>query len=247
MLEISTWIKVFFQDAVSPIMEQLIMFHDHTIIIIISILIVVLYIIISLFINKYVNRFLFEGQIIELIWTALPALILIFIAIPSLRLLYMLDEVNNPLVSIKIIGHQWYWSYEYSDFKLIEFDSYIKPLFELNRDEFRILETDNRVILPFNTKTRILVTSMDVIHSWTVPSLGLKIDASPGRLNQGILILIRPGLFFGQCSEICGTNHRFIPIIIERVNINIFISWLSKFYIKFLECKYWSLKSNYSM
>nr|YP_010610826.1 cytochrome c oxidase subunit II [Nanatka castenea]WAP91647.1 cytochrome c oxidase subunit II [Nanatka castenea] len=225
----SSWLMWSFQDATSPIMEQLILFHDHTMMIITMITVVVSYMMISLMMNKLINRFLLEGQMIELIWTILPAFLLIFIALPSLRILYLLEEINNPLVTIKAIGHQWFWSYEYSDFKKIEFDSYMKPTNELELNEFRLLDTDNRIILPYNINTRILVTSTDVIHSWTIPSLGIKIDASPGRMNQGSILMNRPGLFFGQCSEICGVNHSFMPIVLESTNLKSFISWINKY------------------
>jgi cytochrome c oxidase subunit 2 len=151
------------------------------------------------------------------------------IALPSLKILYLLEELNKPLITFKAIGHQWYWSYEYSDFKRIEFEAYIKNTNSISRNEYRLLETDNRIIIPYNSKTRILVTSSDVIHSWTIPSIGIKIDGSPGRINQRKIIIIRPGLFLGQCSEICGTNHRFIPIIIEAINIKEFIKWIKNF------------------
>nr|YP_010415472.1 cytochrome c oxidase subunit II [Atkinsoniella nigrita]USC52163.1 cytochrome c oxidase subunit II [Atkinsoniella nigrita] len=223
----SSWMTLTFQDAVSPIMEQLIMFHDHTMMIITIITVIVTYMMVSLMMNKFINRLLLEGQMIELIWTILPAFLLIFIALPSLRILYLLEEINNPMVTIKAIGHQWYWSYEYSDFKKIEFDSYMKPINDLMLNEFRLLDTDNRIVLPYNINLRILVTSSDVIHSWTIPSLGIKIDASPGRINQGSMLINRPGLFFGQCSEICGANHSFMPIVMESVNLKSFISWLS--------------------
>lgn len=147
---------------------------------------------------------------------------------PSLRLIYILDEINNPLVTVKAIGHQWYWSYEYSDFKNIEFDSYITPIREMKPFNFRLLDVDNRIVIPFETQIRIIVTAADVIHSWTVPSLGVKIDATPGRLNQAGFTLRRPGLFYGQCSEICGANHRFIPIVIERIPSKYFVQWVNK-------------------
>lgn len=181
----------------------------------------------SLFFNKFTNRFLLENQPIEIIWTIFPALILIFIALPSLRLLYLLDETNNPRLTLKAIGHQWYWSYEYSDFSQVEFDSYIVPTNELSSSQFRLLDVDNRTVLPFNTQIRVLVRSRDVIHSWTVPALGVKSDAIPGRLNQIRFYMRRPGLFFGQCSEICGANHRFIPIVIERTTTKSFLNWIS--------------------
>lgn len=222
----ATWLNINVQDRASPLIEQLTFFHDHTMIILVIITLIVSYIIGTLFTNKYVNRFLLEGQTIELVWTIAPAVTLIFIALPSLRLLYLLDEVNNPLISVKSIGHQWYWSYELSDFKNIEFDSYIIPQAEIKPHNFRLLDVDNRLPLPFKSQIRIIVSSTDVIHSWTVPVLGAKIDASPGRLNQTTFFLNRPGVFFGQCSEICGTNHRFMPIVIERISPNHFIKWL---------------------
>lgn len=223
----ATWSNLGIQDRNSPIIEQLNFFHDHSLLILILVTTLVGYLIGTLFFNKLNNRFLLHGQTIEVIWTILPAIILLFIAFPSLRILYLLDEVNNPSISLKTIGHQWYWSYEYSDFSGIEFDSYITPQNEINFDSFRLLDVDNRIILPINNQIRILVTATDVLHSWTVPSLGVKIDANPGRLNQTNFFINRPGLFFGQCSEICGANHSFIPIVIERIPTNHFIKWIS--------------------
>lgn len=223
----STWANLGLQDSSSPLIEQLIFFHDHALLILIIITILVGYLIFTLFFNKYVNRFLLHGQTIEIIWTILPAIILLFIALPSLRLLYLLDEINEPSITLKAIGHQWYWSYEYSDFNNIEFDSYIIPTNELSIDSFRLLDVDNRVVLPINSQIRILVTAADVIHSWTVPALGVKVDGTPGRLNQINFLIKRPGLFYGQCSEICGANHSFIPIVIERIPVNYFIKWIS--------------------
>jgi len=223
----STWANLGLQDSNSPIIEQLNFFHDHALLIIILVTLSVGYLIGTLFFNKLNNRYLLHGQTIEVIWTILPAIILLFIAFPSLRILYLLDEVNNPSISLKTIGHQWYWSYEYSDFSGIEFDSYIIPQNEISLDTFRLLDVDNRVILPINNQIRILVSATDVLHSWTVPSLGVKIDASPGRLNQTNFFINRPGLFFGQCSEICGANHSFIPIVIESIPTNHFIKWIS--------------------
>ena len=221
----ATWSALNFQDAASPLMEQLIFFHDHAILVLILITTLVGFILGSLVFNSLTNRFLLEHQTIETIWTILPAIILIFIALPSLRLLYLLDEVNNPSITLKAIGHQWYWRYEYSDFNQIEFDSYIIPTRDLKDSEFRLLDVDNRTVLPINTQTRILVRAADVIHSWTVPSLGVKVDAVPGRLNQIRFNIRRPGLFYGQCSEICGANHRFIPIVIESTSTKSFLNW----------------------
>nr|ACG63712.1 cytochrome oxidase subunit II [Anisodactylus poeciloides]ACG63754.1 cytochrome oxidase subunit II [Anisodactylus virens]ACG63755.1 cytochrome oxidase subunit II [Anisodactylus virens]ACG63756.1 cytochrome oxidase subunit II [Anisodactylus poeciloides]ACG63757.1 cytochrome oxidase subunit II [Anisodactylus poeciloides] len=223
----ATWSNLNLQDAASPLMEQLMFFHDHTLMILTMITTLVAYLMGSLFFNKYINRYLLEGQTIEVIWTILPAITLVFIALPSLRLLYLLDEISNPLITLKSIGHQWYWSYEYSDFNKLEFDSYMTPTNELKNDDFRLLDVDNRIVLPFNTQIRILVTAMDVIHSWTIPALGVKIDATPGRLNQSNFFMNRSGLFYGQCSEICGANHSFMPIVIESTPMNIFINWIT--------------------
>nr|YP_003204941.1 cytochrome c oxidase subunit II [Ditaxis biseriata]ACO92605.1 cytochrome c oxidase subunit II [Ditaxis biseriata] len=222
----ATWSKFSLQNSASPLMEQLTFFHDHTMLILTMITILVGYLMFTLFFNKFTNRFLLEGQTIEIIWTILPAITLIFIALPSLRLLYLLDEIDNPSITLKTIGHQWYWSYEYSDFLNVEFDSYMIPTNELNLNNFRLLDVDNRTILPMNTQIRVLVSAADVLHSWAIPSLGVKIDATPGRLNQTNFFMTRPGLFFGQCSEICGANHSFMPIVIESIPMNNFINWI---------------------
>nr|YP_010034201.1 cytochrome c oxidase subunit II [Agelasta perplexa]QOW83740.1 cytochrome c oxidase subunit II [Agelasta perplexa] len=223
-----TWKTLLLQDSASPLMEQLSFFHDHTLMILVIITVLVGQLLISLFFNKFSYRYLLEGQLIEIIWTILPAITLIFIALPSLRLIYILDEVNNPLITIKTIGHQWYWSYEYSDFKNIEFDSYMIPTDSLKSYNFRLLDVDNRLVIPYESQIRMLVTAADVIHSWTIPSLGVKIDATPGRLNQISFSTNRSGLFYGQCSEICGANHSFMPIVIESISLKYFIKWLSK-------------------
>lgn len=225
----SHWRQVSFQDAASPIITILIAFHDHAILVIIIVITFVSYAILALITNKFTSRNIHEAQAVETIWTVLPAGILLFLAIPSLQLLYLTDEIIEPGVTLKAIGHQWYWSYEYTDFFNIEFDSYIVNTSDLNLGEFRLLEVDNRVILPINVEVRVLISAADVIHSWAVPALGVKADAIPGRLNQLRFIIQRPGVFYGQCSEICGANHRFIPISVERVNTDRFISWINSF------------------
>nr|ALO70399.1 cytochrome c oxidase subunit 2 [Bolitobius castaneus] len=224
----ATWKTLTTQDSASPLMEQLLFFHDHTLMILLMITVLVGYLMASLFVNKFNYRLLLEGQMIELIWTILPAITLIFIALPSLRLLYLLDEINNPIITIKTIGHQWYWSYEYSDFKSIEFDSYMIPSNEMKLFNFRLLDVDNRIAIPFNSQIRMLVTAADVLHSWTIPSISVKIDATPGRLNQISFLINRTGILFGQCSEICGANHSFMPIVLESISPNYFINWISK-------------------
>ncbi len=225
----SAWGQLNFQDAASPIMFQLIAFHDHAMLVITLIISIVGYAIFSLMINKYICNNIFEAQQIETLWTILPAFILLFLALPSLRLLYLIDEVSHPRITVKTIGHQWYWRYEYSDFLNLEFDSYITPTSDLTEGQFRLLEVDHRIVLPINTEVRILVTAADVIHSWTIPSLGVKADAIPGRLNQIGFFIQRPGIFYGQCSEICGANHSFMPIALEAVDFSSFTNWISKF------------------
>lgn len=205
--------------------------HDFINLILIFIIVFVGVIMTLIVIGKHVNKNLLEMQIVEWVWTLIPAILLLQIALPSLLLLYMLDETVDRALTLKTIGHQWYWRYEYRDLWSlkngvnVEFDSYIIPSNELTDDIFRLLDLDNRTIVPMPTQVRILISSADVLHCWTVPALGVKADAVPGRLNQVKFIRQRPGLYFGQCSEICGANHRFIPIVIERVNLDRFSKW----------------------
>nr|YP_009975055.1 cytochrome c oxidase subunit II [Linguatula arctica]QNK04397.1 cytochrome c oxidase subunit II [Linguatula arctica] len=213
-----------FQNSASPLMEHLISFHDYVIIILATITAIVFYTMFSMFSNNYLNRFLVHDQTLEFIWTLIPALILGFIMMPSLHILYLLDEISDPLITVKTMAHQWYWSYEYSDFQNIQFDSYMLPQSSHN---FRLLDTDNRLTLPHSSLIRLLISSADVLHSWSLPSLGAKADAIPGRLNQLNLYLLRPGLFFGQCSEICGINHSYMPISLQVLNTNDFLKWVS--------------------
>ena len=227
LLRMITWRQLGLQDAISPIISQLTLFHDHAILILILVITFVFYATLSLVLNRYKCRNIYEAQEIETVWTILPAVFLLFLALPSLRLLYLIDEVNNPSLTLKTIAHQWYWSYEYSDFLSLEFDSYMIPENELKFGQHRLLEVDNRVVLPIQAQVRIIVTSADVIHSWTIPRLGVKIDAIPGRLNQIGFSTPSPGVLYGQCSEICGANHRFIPIALEIVNYKAFNNWVS--------------------
>jgi cytochrome c oxidase subunit 2 len=162
------------------------------------------------------------------------------IAIPSFALLYSIDEVIDPAVTIKIIGHQWYWSYEYSDYSdlkgnCVNFDSYMIGDDDLQKGQIRLLEVDNRVVLPSKTHIRALVTTTDVLHSWAIPSLGVKMDACPGRLNQVSIFIKREGVFYGQCSEICGIQHGFMPIVIQAVVIEDYVKWVAAQ----VECKSW--------
>nr|AMW67919.1 cytochrome c oxidase subunit II [Nemoptera coa]WRK67314.1 cytochrome c oxidase subunit 2 [Nemoptera coa] len=224
----ATWSDIWLLDSASPLMEQLTFFHDSALFILAIITGMVSYLMYILLKNKTTDRFVIDGQLIEIVWTLMPAMTLIFIALPSLKLLYMLDEIESPTMTLKTIGHQWYWSYEYSDFFDVEFDAYMIPTNQLNLNGFRLIDVDNRTTLPLMTQIRVLISAADVIHSWTVPATGVKADASPGRLNQGNFLINRLGLFFGQCSEICGANHSFMPIVLELIPMYNFISWIKE-------------------
>nr|ADP68261.1 cytochrome c oxidase subunit 2 [Lepilemur leucopus] len=219
-------VQLGFQDAASPIMEELLYFHDHTLMIVFIISSLVLYIISLMLSTKLTHTSTVDAQEVETVWTILPAVILILIALPSLRILYMMDEITTPSLTLKTMGHQWYWSYEYTDYENLCFDSYMVPLSDLKPGDLRLLEVDNRVALPTEMSIRMLVSSEDVLHSWAVPSLGVKTDAIPGRLNQLTLMASRPGIYYGQCSEICGANHSFMPIVLELVPLKHFEEWL---------------------
>nr|QGT34987.1 cytochrome c oxidase subunit II [Orthonychiurus folsomi] len=219
-----SWASVGFQNAHSPLMEQLIFFHDHSMTMIILIISIISYSLISLTTLMTPNKMMIESQQLELFWTISPSLILILIGMPSIKLLYMLDEVYSPNLTLKTTGHQWYWSYEYSDFKQTEFDSYM--INSSPSTNMRLLDVDNKIIIPMNSQIRNLITAADVLHSWTIPSLGIKADAVPGRLNQVNFSCNAPGMYFGQCSEICGTNHSFMPIAMEVIPMNFFTKWM---------------------
>nr|QOD95747.1 cytochrome c oxidase subunit II [Alaudala cheleensis] len=213
-----------FQDASSPIMEELMQFHDHALMVALAICTLVLYLLTLMLTEKLTSNTV-DAQAIELVWTILPAAVLIMLALPSLRILYMMDEINEPDLTLKAIGHQWYWTYEYTDFKDLTFDSYMTPTTDLPLGHFRLLEVDHRVIVPTSSTVRVIVTADDVLHSWAVPSLGVKTDAIPGRLNQTSFLASRPGIFYGQCSEICGANHSFMPIVVEAAPLANFENW----------------------
>jgi cytochrome c oxidase subunit II len=234
----SPW-GIYFQDSATPQMEGLVELHDNIMYYLVIILFAVGWILLSLVRNFVSNKspishkYLNHGTLIELIWTITPAIILILIAFPSFKLLYLMDEVSDPSMSVLAEGHQWYWSYQYPDFldssdELIEFDSYIVPESDLEEGTLRMLEVDNRVILPELTHVRFIITSGDVIHSFSCNSLGIKCDAYPGRLNQVSVFINREGVFYGQCSEICGILHSSMPIVIESVSLEKFLTWLEE-------------------
>jgi cytochrome c oxidase subunit 2 len=241
-----------FQDPATPIMEGIIDLHNTIMFYLIVIFIFVFYIFIAIIRDFYVpvkwptnvkdislreilleNNKVVHGTWIEFFWTTFPSIILIMIASPSIALLYSIDELNKPALTVKVIGHQWYWSYEYANVYVSQgdilkktFDSYMIPTSELKKGQFRLLEVDNALVLPEKCHIRILVSAADVLHSFAIPALGVKIDAVPGRLNQVQLFIKRQGVFYGQCSEICGTQHGFMPISLRVVDFKKFKAFL---------------------
>ena len=230
----------------SPIMEGIINFHHDLFLFLTAICFFVfcLFIRCLFLFNNTTNKkaiVVTHAPVLEIIWTIIPAVILVFVAIPSFSLLYSMDELIEPLLTIKVIGHQWYWSYEFLDpnilFKLYyetigssdeftplnvtcNFDSFMLSEDQLTKENsLRLLEVDNKLYLPIETNVRVLITSADVLHCWAIPALGVKLDACPGRLNQTSLYIKRPGTFYGQCSEICGVNHGFMPINVVGIDI----------------------------
>lgn len=226
------------QDPASPIAEGMIFFHNYLVFFLVFIGVLVFWMLYQAitnfneFVNPIAKKFT-HSSLLEILWTIFPAIALLLISIPSFALLYSLDEIIDPTVTLKVIGHQWYWSYEYSDYATMEggetlsFDSYMVPANELVIGSFRLLEVDHRVVLPTNTHIRVLVTAADVLHSWAIPSFGVKVDATPGRLSQISVFIKREGVYYGQCSEICGVNHAFMPIVIRGISNNTFTNWIA--------------------
>lgn len=222
-----------FQDPASPAAIGIEDLHNYIMYYIFIIVIGVTYLILISIVRFNNNLTLVNinhGSLLEIIWTLVPTLVLMVIAFPSFRLLYLMDEVIDPIITIKVIGKQWYWTVEYSDYtenQAIEFDSYLIPTDELELGQLRMLDVDNPIVIPVDTNVRFIITADDVIHSWVVPSFGVKVDAIPGRLNQVSVIPLRTGLFYGSCSELCGVNHNSMPITVKVVEIEEFISWLN--------------------
>nr|YP_001837113.1 cytochrome c oxidase subunit II [Walchia hayashii]BAG24169.1 cytochrome oxidase subunit 2 [Walchia hayashii] len=205
------WSTISHQNSTSPLMENLSSFHDHIMIILMLVLSITGMMGILTTSKKIFIRTSKESQEMEIFWSSLPTVILMMMAIPSLKLLYLTEEQTDPSMTMKITGHQWYWSYEYSDIKKISFDSF------MTTKNPRNLMTSNHTILPTKSPIRFLITSTDVIHSWAMPSMGMKMDAMPGRMNQFSSTISRSGMYSGQCSEICGMKHSFMPITISSI------------------------------
>lgn len=231
--DISEKYQIGFQEEVTPAMIGIRDLQDNIMYYIIIIITLVTYLIIKMVKDMkkdIIYKYITHSTIVEVVWTIIPSLILISIAIPSFKLLYSLDEVLSPLLTLKVTGNQWYWHYNISDFEGldIDFDSYLIPESDLTNGP-RLLDVDNKVYLPILTPIRLLVSSDDVIHSFAVPSLGIKVDAIPGRINQSSIYLLREGLFYGNCTELCGTGHAYMPIAIKGVNYSEFFAWLFTF------------------
>jgi cytochrome c oxidase subunit 2 len=234
--------QIGFQSPATPLMEGIICFHNHIMFFMFGVGIFVMWLLgrCLMLYDKNLNTMaevdnFTHATFVEIVWTIVPALILIVIAVPSFALLYSMDEMLDPAVTLKVVGHQWYWSYEYSDYAYLSpnsssigFDSYMIEENDLLEGsiQLRLLEVDNRIVLPVQTHIRVLITAADVLHSWAIPSFGVKVDACPGRLNQTTLFIKQSGVFYGQCSELCGTNHGFMPICVEVVSISDYIDWL---------------------
>ncbi len=220
------WAGLSLQEGSSVIMELMIFFHDYMIVILCLIMGFVSYIFLFVIITKNLDKYVVESHFLELVWTLLPMVILVFMAFPSLYLLYLTEDVTQASISVKVVAHQWYWEYEYDLSSSNSFDSYI-----LNFDGvspiIRNLDVDNRLVLPSFISSLMLIGSADVLHSWTVPILGVKVDAIPGRLNYLTVTPSTSGVFYGQCSELCGSNHSFMPIVVERVLYPDFLSYLN--------------------
>ncbi len=226
-----------FQTPASPMMQKIVALHDQLLVVIIVIAIVVsalLFYTVYRF-NAKRNKTLStttHHTWLEVIWTAIPAIIVVGLAIPSVKLIYFIDQEPQNALNIKVIGHQWYWSYEYPD-QSIAFDSYIIEDKNIQPHQIRLLSVDNNLVVPVGVPICLQLTSMDVLHSWSVPSLGVKKDTVPGRLNQMWLQVDKPGLYYGQCSEICGMNHGFMPIVVEAVTSEEYTVWIEAAKTKF--------------
>nr|YP_009918701.1 Cox2 [Metschnikowia arizonensis]QMJ95758.1 Cox2 [Metschnikowia arizonensis]QMJ95770.1 Cox2 [Metschnikowia arizonensis] len=225
------------QDSATPNQEGMHELYDHIMFYLVLMLGLVSYMLYKMMMdyknNKMGYKYLKHGQTMEIMWTMFPAVMLLLMAFPSFMLLYLCDEVLTPAMTIKVMGLQWYWKYEYSDFvnekgETIEYESYIMPDDMLEDGQLRLLDTDTSIMLPVDTHVRFIVTANDVLHSFAIPSLGIKIDATPGRLNQVSALIQRTGVYYGQCSELCGVNHSLMPIKIECVPMNDFIQWLAE-------------------
>lgn len=222
-----------FQPAATPVMEFITRFHSGLLILITVITLFVLSLLLFVIVrfNAKANpnpSSKTHNTLLEVLWTAIPVLILVVIAVPSFRLLYFMDRAPDADMTVKAIGHQWYWSYEYPDHGNFTFDALMIPDSDLKPGQPRLLATDTVIVVPVDTKVRLLTTSEDVIHAWAMPAFGVKVDAVPGRINESWFQVAREGTYYGQCSELCGVNHGFMPIQIEAVSKEKFAAWVAE-------------------
>ncbi len=229
-----------FLDPVTPVARSMVSFHNSLLIITlaISLFVVGLLVIVLVRFNEKANPTpskTTHNTLVEVLWTAIPVIILVIVAIPSFRLLFLTDASVNADMTIKAIGRQWYWTYQYPDHGDFEFDAFIIPDDEIQPGQLRLLETDNRVVVPVGKKVRVLTTSSDVLHAFAVPAFGVKMDSVPGRTNETWFQVDVPGVYYGQCSELCGTGHGFMPITIEAVPEAQFNAWVADAQVRFAE------------
>jgi cytochrome c oxidase subunit 2 len=220
-----------FQEAATPVMRDIQDLHHLLLIIITVITLFVLALLIYVIVRFNAKRNptptrTAHNTLVEVLWTVLPVLILVIIAVPSFKLLYFMDRTDKPELTLKITGHQWYWSYQYQDHGDFRFESLMIPTDQLQPGQLRLLEVDNQVVVPVGTNIRLLLTSADVLHAWAVPAFGVKMDTVPGRLNETWMRIERPGTYYGQCSELCGVNHGFMPIAVRAVSKEEFQVWV---------------------
>lgn len=221
-------------EPASTSMAEIAWLHDFLLIIItlITLFVLALLIIVMIRFNEKANPVpskTTHNVLLEIAWTIIPVLILVVIAVPSLKLVYFLDRTEDPEVTIKTIGNQWYWTYEYVDENAgFGFDSVLVPDEQLKPGQPRLLTVDNPVVLPVNTNIRVLMTSNDVIHAWALPQLIYKVDNVPGRINESWMKITREGTFYGQCSELCGVNHGYMPIVVQAVSKTAYQQWLGQ-------------------
>jgi len=218
------------QPAATPTMELIADFHTILlwVCIVISVFVLGLLLYVVFRFNERANPVPAKwshNTLIEVIWTAVPVLILVVIAVPSYKLLYFQDRIENADMTLKIIGNQWFWTYEYPESE-ISFDALAVPDDQLKPGQHRMLETDNHVVVPQDTNIRLLFTANDVIHAWTVPAFGVKLDNVPGRINETWMRVTKPGRYYGQCSELCGVDHSFMPIVVDVVSKEAYAEWL---------------------
>jgi cytochrome c oxidase subunit II len=221
------------QDAASPLMERIHDFNNFLMVIQLLIVLLVLGILAYVIFRFNAKRNPVPSKtthntLLEIVWTAVPIVILVIIAIPSMKLLFYSDRTEDYEMTLKVTGHQWYWSYAYPDQGDFTFDSILVPAEDLEEGQPRLLTVDNRVVLPVDTNIQVLISSDDVIHDWAVPSLGMKIDATPGRINERWVRINQEGTYYGMCSELCGVNHGFMPIQVEAVSKEAFAEWVKQ-------------------